>query len=243
MEIIGFNRSVKEEVLVKCGRHCALCHKFCGTKIELHHIKQKADGGEDSFENCIPLCFDCHAEVKAYNPRHPKGTAYTESELIQHRNILYKRVNQTMDIINNKDYILLDREVYKDLKDMIYNTHAITFIRTHNFGEAFYNSELEPLYKFVQRCDHDPEFEFLDIDLESLRLIFLDALKKFLFAIGMNTFTLNNNVEINSVPKDWLLREDTAEIFNKCVDELNSLSIDITTKYDDMIKLARRKLS
>ena len=31
--------------------------------MELHHIKQVAYGGEDTFENCIPLCFDCHADM------------------------------------------------------------------------------------------------------------------------------------------------------------------------------------
>ena len=53
--------------------------------MECHHIRPAADGGDDSIDNCIPLCFDCHAEVRAYNPRHPKGCAYTESELRRHR--------------------------------------------------------------------------------------------------------------------------------------------------------------
>jgi len=78
---MAFPPDVAEQALVTSGRHCCLCHKFCGTKMELHHIQQKANGGEDTFENCIPLCFDCHAEVKAYNPKHPKGRQYTENEL------------------------------------------------------------------------------------------------------------------------------------------------------------------
>lgn len=55
---MGFKGSIANQVLVDTGRCCCLCHKFCGTKIELHHIKQKADDGEDTYENCIPLCFD-----------------------------------------------------------------------------------------------------------------------------------------------------------------------------------------
>ena len=70
---MSFPYKVSEDALVKCGRCCCICHRFCGIKIELHHIKQKADGGDDSFENCIPLCLNCHADVKAYNPHHPKG--------------------------------------------------------------------------------------------------------------------------------------------------------------------------
>ena len=48
----------------------------------MHHIKQVADGGDDSADNCIPLCFNCHAEVKAYNPSHPKGRRYAEQDRI-----------------------------------------------------------------------------------------------------------------------------------------------------------------
>ena len=59
-----FSEDIKIKALVSCGRKCCVCHKFCGNNMEIHHIKAKADGGEDSFENAIPLCFDCHAEVR-----------------------------------------------------------------------------------------------------------------------------------------------------------------------------------
>lgn len=88
---MGFPISVADEVLVRCGRLCCLCGKYVGQKIELHHIKQAADGGEDTADNCIPLCFDCHAEVKAYNPHHPKGRKFTEKELRGHRDKCYER--------------------------------------------------------------------------------------------------------------------------------------------------------
>lgn len=88
---MGFPASVADDVLVRCNRHCCLCGKYVGQKIELHHIKQVADGGEDTVDNCIPLCFNCHAEVKAYNPRHPKGRKFTENELKGHRDKCYKR--------------------------------------------------------------------------------------------------------------------------------------------------------
>ena len=82
---MAFSQAIADEVFVRCGRHCCLCGVFAGQKMELHHIKQVADGGEDSIENCIPLCLNCHAEVKAYNPKHPKGRKYTETELKGHR--------------------------------------------------------------------------------------------------------------------------------------------------------------
>lgn len=90
-EYMGFPTSVADDVLVRCGRHCCLCGKYVGQKIELHHIKQVADGGEDTADNCIPLCFDCHADVKSYNPHHPKGRRFTEKELKGHRDKCYER--------------------------------------------------------------------------------------------------------------------------------------------------------
>ena len=82
---MSFSEYIKAIALSACDRHCCICHKFCGLKMELHHIKQKADGGEDTLDNCIPLCFDCHADMGGVNPRHPKGNSYSETELRIHR--------------------------------------------------------------------------------------------------------------------------------------------------------------
>lgn len=76
---------VKSSALVACGRRCCICHRFCGTNIECHHIVPESDGGESTLENCIPVCFDCHADVGHYNPRHPRGTKYSAAELRGHR--------------------------------------------------------------------------------------------------------------------------------------------------------------
>ena len=91
---MGFSENVVDDVLVSCQRCCCLCHKFCGTRIELHHIKPKSKSGSDTFENCIPLCFDCHAEVGHYNPEHPKGRKFSEAELKKIRDNWYANVKE-----------------------------------------------------------------------------------------------------------------------------------------------------
>jgi len=60
---MGFPKDIAEKSLIACARYCCICHKFCSFKIELHHIVQKAKGGDDTFDNCIPLCLDCHAAI------------------------------------------------------------------------------------------------------------------------------------------------------------------------------------
>ncbi|MFT4176045.1 MAG: HNH endonuclease signature motif containing protein [Luteolibacter sp.] len=85
-----FLDSIRLEALVACQRTCCLCHERKHTRLVCHHIKQEADGGPNVFENCIPLCPDCHAEVKAFDPRHHPGmTSYSEAELIRRRDDWY----------------------------------------------------------------------------------------------------------------------------------------------------------
>lgn len=89
---MGFSSVVVEDALVASARCCCICHKFCGTRIETHHLKSIHKGGDDGFENCIPLCFDCHAEVGHYNNEHPRGRKYSEGELKKHRDKWYAMV-------------------------------------------------------------------------------------------------------------------------------------------------------
>lgn len=88
---MSFSEKVQAEALVASGRCCCICHKFCGTKIALHHIKQKTYGGDDSFDNCIPLCLDCHEDMGKADPHHVTGKHYTEKELKLHRDKWYMK--------------------------------------------------------------------------------------------------------------------------------------------------------
>jgi len=56
-------------LLVRCHRRCCVCHKFCGVKIELDHIQPRGQGGPDTIDNAIAVCFECHAEIHLYNPK------------------------------------------------------------------------------------------------------------------------------------------------------------------------------
>lgn len=82
---MAFSPETVEKLLVSCHRHCCICHKPAGVKMEIHHIVPREQGGDDAEDNGIPLCLDCHAEVAAYNPKHPRGRRFTPAELRKHK--------------------------------------------------------------------------------------------------------------------------------------------------------------
>jgi hypothetical protein len=80
-----FSRSEVDALLVAVHRRCAICHRFCGIKIETDHIVPFADGGPDTIDNAIPVCFECHAEIHSYNDKHPRGRKFRPEELRGHK--------------------------------------------------------------------------------------------------------------------------------------------------------------
>lgn len=85
-----FSQKIRQDSLIACQRHCCICHERKYIQMQCHHIIQEADNGPNSFDNCIPLCPDCHAKVKAFDPRHPfGGTPYHLLELKRLRDDWY----------------------------------------------------------------------------------------------------------------------------------------------------------
>jgi hypothetical protein len=50
--------------------------------MQIHHIIPDADGGSGEYENGIPVCLDCHAEIESHSNM---GRGFTAAELRQHR--------------------------------------------------------------------------------------------------------------------------------------------------------------
>ena len=70
------------QLLADCKRHCCVCWRWCGTKMHLHHITARSNGGSDDIDNAIPVCLDCHAEIES---RGNMGRQFTQPELREHR--------------------------------------------------------------------------------------------------------------------------------------------------------------
>ena len=74
----------------------------------------KSRGGKDSFDNCIPLCFNCHGDMRSVDHRHPKGRKYTESELKNHRDSWYANLagqRSSAKVPIADDEVILDTKI------------------------------------------------------------------------------------------------------------------------------------
>jgi hypothetical protein len=91
---MSFSHQTRDDALSACARHCCVCRRYAGLHMEIHHIVPRSEGGEDSFENAIPLCFDCHCAAGHYNSKHPKGLRYSRGELHKARTSWYDLVSK-----------------------------------------------------------------------------------------------------------------------------------------------------
>ncbi len=238
--VMGFTSKVSEDALVASGRCCCLCHTYCDLNIELHHIKQKADGGEDSYDNCIPLCFNCHAKVKAYNPHHPKGKKFTESELVKHRDNWYKKValgfTKPLDQEPNK----LDYELFDEIKTMLNDSTLEYYLTKLDLRNSFDNSIFNSLNNFLY-SSNKPEFEFIDEELEKLKGSLLNSITRFLTFKTKNTFPTDTGQQ---AIRCW---HESYDLYDendwKSATEFNGLADEVWNDYCNLIRECRRRFA
>lgn len=209
---------VKTEVLIKCKRYCCLCGKYQGRDIEVHHIKQRADGGKDTFDNAIPLCFRCHSEIGNYNPKHPKGNKYKPKELKTIRDEFYMRVEKLPrrpTDIPEKDIKLLD-DLKNDYTDIL--EYCIRTDFSSELVEIDLRDRIESLefYKWTLK-----KYTFSTNELEDLKLDLLKSLKELTHYISIEYMRLHEPT------RKLLFRNESWEEGCKLRDELrpNTLRI------------------
>ena len=250
---LSFPKNIADKALVASSRHCCICHKFCGRKIELHHIKHKADGGEDSFENCIPLYFDCHADMGKADPKHPKGKRFTEKELQQHRDRWYERAENTPMPMNHDSIHEVDKALFNDIcsffSDAILQllSPESCLMGKHRAGIFL------PLDDFVNNCKYKPSYRFLENEVEKLRVCLFNSIDKFTTYIALNTW-IEKSTNGYAATKWWLTYqgynpppngtsyEEWEERFKKDASKLNVLKEDVWNSYCEFVNQGRTRL-
>jgi hypothetical protein len=233
-----FPPAVKTQALADCGRCCCICHKFCGTKIECHHIVQEGDGGSNTLDNCIPVCFDCHGDM-GYDDRHPKGTKYRPEELKLHRDRWFEKIRHASPADYTSEHRAVDRGLFRKIFGLLGRGAPLHFVRTHNFAAPFKLEALAPLDAF-DATRSDPTWEFLDPTLESLRADLAREVHLLLTLLSIETFS--TRLDNYAVPREWK-DLNNGERFYEAVARIHDQASECFRAYRTFMQQARYKLA
>jgi hypothetical protein len=135
-----FPRTVRIEAMLAAARHCCLCRRYKGVKLEVHHIQPEAKGGSNDFDNAMVLCFDCHADAGSYNSDHPRGTRIRTDELRRARDDWYHVVRTgavqppaELDMLHCRYIVGKSFEALREISDLDFRRFPITnalFVKT-----------------------------------------------------------------------------------------------------------------
>lgn len=243
---MGFSPKVREEALLACKRHCVWCEKSQGITVECHHIKPKSEGGDDSFDNCIPVCLNCHGIIGgSYNSKHPRGTKISVSEMKTRRDNFYERVKkneiplreqQTTHSISPSKY---DVELYEEIVSIFSTTNLEYYLSDYDLGNDFDARVFDPLYEFLLMMDR-PTSVFVDSTLESLRGDLISRVERFNLHLTFNTFPTKKGTQALDCWRNDRYSYDESLKLSK---EFNDLASAVWISYSNLIIACRKKLS
>lgn len=177
-----FPPKVVESLLIKCHRHCCLCHRFSGTAMIIHHIDQNGSGTE---ENGIPLCLSCHQEVGAYNPKHPIGRKFTPSELKKHRDQWFAIVSISPWDLNPPPQIDEKPSFTSGYANHSLSGQTIQLGATATTTDALEHTRAtieiaeSEINEFIEKLGYDFKFNFIFMDNQGTEIQALENTKKF----------------------------------------------------------------
>ena len=208
--------------------------------MECNHITPEAKGGPNTFYNCIPLCFDCHAEVGHYSNEHPKGIKFTPEELRQHRDRWYKFI-ETGIVLTTSDYADLDRKLFFRLLDILGGSPRMLHFKDHDYGSSYSRNIEESVLKFLYEAEL-PETEFLTLPMEAAFSDFKSAIRNYRKAGGGRIWWETDGWA--GIPREWLKGdEQSKKRFWDAVEIMNSTASNVWSAYARFIGEARRLLN
>lgn len=133
-----------------------------------------------------------------------------------------------------------DSILFQRLQEDLPSKGSISFIDEQNMaGFSWPRSELNQLEAFYSNW-RDVEHEFLDKEMESLRVKLYKLIGDYLSQISVNTFAATNS-ERQTVPPEW--EETNPKHFYEVVGKLHETAGEIVQTHQDIIRLGRQKFA
>ncbi len=133
-----------------------------------------------------------------------------------------------------------DKKILRDLLEVVPSGGTISFLRTNNFGVSFSWKRLNDIERFLRERD-GPDYEFLDPELETVRNTLQKNCRGLLNALAINTHPTHIQTDRNAVPGNWKI--EAPERFGRIVEEINTAADAVCNAYDELVRLARKKLA
>lgn len=241
-----FDDNVREDALVACARHCCLCHRLKHTKMECHHIVQEADGGPNTFDNCIPLCLECHGEVRGYDPQHPVGTKYKPKELKRRRDDWYAKVKNENFVKLDARHEDIDRALLARLRETLSSRDAENLFRDLYYGGRVPRKVIDLLAKLAFFVDA-VESQFLNPTLEGLFGEFRSSVKALFH--GPDLYQMNSDDgDSFRLPKKYHSADPEEydqylEEYQRLLQNISEGALRVYESYSTLVRECRRLLA
>jgi len=133
-----------------------------------------------------------------------------------------------------------DKETLTKIQNILPSAGSIEYIRSFDFGNIFDVDRLNDLNQFI-RASEQPEFTFIDKELERLRQALITIVKKFYYELGNESFPIKKytSERLNEIRRPEEVGDNE---FDKQQKYFNDLSLHVCENYDKLVILAKRKL-
>lgn len=132
-----------------------------------------------------------------------------------------------------------DRLTFTKFKKLLTRDGSMKFVEENNFaGFSFENTNMHEIWNFLG-ASKDPEFEFLDEELERSFGVLKTSLARFANEVAKNTFPTTPGW--NSVPADFEYK--CSDRFWQMVNDIHNAAAAATEAYTAFVRLSRKKLA
>jgi hypothetical protein len=138
-------------------------------------------------------------------------------------------------------YLKHDLNIFEEIKSVLKPIGAINYIRTVDFYGKFHLNSLDQLYEYSYVIEEAVDKKFQDAILEQMRKELSSSINEFTSAIALLTYP---NGVTQSIPIEWRDSGDKELVnrFNQDAKRLNGLSKNLVENYDNLVKIASKKL-
>lgn len=132
-----------------------------------------------------------------------------------------------------------DSKILKRMKSMLYDSGVIKMMKDHDFSSDYDINLIYSLNAYHYESENDPEFKFIDTELNTLKNKLDYSISKLLQVLGKYGQPLKTNINYSAIPKDW--RVTKPDLYKKVTNKCNKHADEIFKIYEEIIVLAQEK--